>query len=193
MTTNGTEHGLDQGAGGSVPPVAAIPSYAETKAAEKTAADKARLDALDPVERRRQELSSPDGIYSKDPAKAKATMDEMRKLLASAATQDEKDAFANLPIGTLRDAHGVTAPDLPSHLKGQWSNEREAEGLIAMQEHGVSSDVVQQLHGWYVQRGISNMGQFGEEDVVAFREYASKRGLSSEFIEQLIEWHNGAS
>ena len=105
----------------------------------------------------------------------------------------DRDADRNLPVESLREAHGVTAPDLPASLRDQWSTEREAEGLIAMQENGVEPSVVQNLDGWYVQRGPLNLGRFGEADVAAFREYATKLGLAPEFIERLILWHGGAS
>jgi hypothetical protein len=146
-----------------------------------------------PAQRRLSELNdyqNEKGIYSKDPAAQKRAVEELHRLMAAEATQDEKDDYANLSVDKLREANGIERPDLPSNLRSAWSEENEAVALIALHEQGVAPETARQLHTWYIDRDVMNLGRFTEADVNDFREFA-KGKLSPEFIESLISWHGG--
>jgi len=164
---------------------------ASTKGAAAVAAREA-AEAETPVTRRIKELNAKDSpLWKIGTLEGDKARDELRKLIAEGATQDEKDAYANLPVSQLRERFGVEGPSrLPSQLRGEWNQEREAEYLIAFHEQGVAPETVKSVYTWYLDRAMQNLGNFGEEDGAAFREFA-KGKLPDDFVEKMIRYAAG--
>jgi hypothetical protein len=95
-------------------------------------------------------MRSPDGIYSKDPAKQKAAMAELRKMLAAEATPEEKQSIREAAGGSPQRVR-LTIPDergLPRVYQEQYEREypgHEQDFLLAAREDGLDRKLVREL------------------------------------------------
>jgi len=146
-------------------------------------------DAATPAQKRVKAANANPALWDQKHPDHQKARKELLDAIAADATQDERDAYANLPIAELRDRFRLKAPRIPSNLT--WNQEGEAEYLVAFHEQGVSPEAVRSLYTWYVDTGLANVGRFEPRHADEFRALAKKHGLSSEFTEKLIKFHAG--
>jgi hypothetical protein len=130
--------------------------YAPQQKAERDAAERAATEKMSPTQRKRQELmKAPDGIYSKDPAKQKAAMAELRKLLANDAEDpgrlnavlvNEQGVDPSEWSEALRSRFGIERPELYSVARGQDFDLHEGNALAYLAREGVAAGTVREIY-----------------------------------------------
>jgi hypothetical protein len=164
---------------------------ARAAAAEQSRAKEA---AQTPNQRRLAELNKPgdDGVFSSDPVKQKAAVAELRKLLAAEASEEEKQAVADAPIGKLREQYGVDPTKVPAHLRESWDAESEATVWATFSQQGLSPEFAKASYEWYVGHFTGALGRASNVDAGAmeaeFRELAAQHGVAADVVDALVDY-----
>lgn len=153
----------------------------------------AREAAASPDETRRLALTKDLTSGNLTAAERAQKTAELRELVASMATQEERQAFVDLPIETIRDAMGVQAPDLVPSLVEKWDVDGEAEILAGLHDAGVAPETARVLHNWYVgvfQGAMGDVANLNVETMEAdFRCLGKKHGVKPAAVEALVKAH----
>jgi hypothetical protein len=145
--------------------------YAEQQQNERAAAEAQKLATMTPTEKRINALNKPGdaGIYSKDPAKQKAAMVELRQLMASSETEEEKTARARLTVTERREQYGVEPPTLPKPYLENYNREFagwEPPLFDIAHEHGLAAEQVRGLRDAAIDLGqvVGDTGRSASEE-----------------------------
>jgi hypothetical protein len=164
---------------GTTPAPAAPPKKAEAPSTVPDAAKyEARLAAL-----------KNDPNYWKTGPEHDALMREQAQLMAALATDEEREALANLPVEKLRERAGVELNVLP-HIRENWSKEGEATLLGTLAVAGAPPEGVRALHTAYTSMYNDALGGVGNVDVAAqvenFRAIGQRHNVPSDVMERMI-------
>jgi hypothetical protein len=172
----------------------------EERAAENLKRNEAEAK-ITPSEARRRELNDPKneaGIYSKDPAKQRAAMVELKKILAAGDTPEERAALVESGIEGARGLYGFTAPpeyiatfgkDVVKNYEENFSG-HEAELLRHARVEAWDKSLVSDLREYGVRLGVEiSARQTGmTADEVAEFKAKFKGRLTAAQADQLIAW-----
>jgi len=170
-------------------PPAPEPSYNEQKKQEAATRETARVAALTPTERRREEITKDPKYLAGD----KALVNEMKRLIASQEKPEERTATT---LDEAREEFNVKTPDLlrSQWARDNWNTEDERVFLDTAHQNGWAPDLVQSLVSDYANATQGSMGVVTDAMVEAFNvKYKDK--LTQAEREALVKWikEGGAS
>jgi hypothetical protein len=151
---------------------------------------------VDPLEARRRELSDPtnaEGIFSADPAKQRAAVAELNRVLAGQMSEDDRQALVDSPVTELRQRYGVDHDQVLAPFRERRDEGAEQVTLQAFAQEGVSAEAVGEILTWYtgVFNGAGGLAENLNADQVEaeFRAIAKKHGLPAGLVENLVTYH----
>jgi hypothetical protein len=179
---------------GSTPPADAKP-HIEQQKEQAAAKESARVAALSPTERRLEELNrfdNPDGVHSRDEAKQKAAMTELRKLLA--ADPEEQSALGEATLEDNRERYGLRVPGehvLPKVYAEEYEQNfsgHEHDFFVAARQHGLDTGLVSELRDEGIRMAIRAQGAPVSEDQWAAFDAKFGRRLTKTQVTALKSW-----
>ena len=108
---------------------------------------------------------------------------ELRKHLAAEATEEEKQAIADAPVGQLREQYGVDQTKVMPVIQDRWDSEEEATVLATFSQQGVAPEAVKEMYSWWVSLFNGALGDAHNLDLAAteseFRAIAKRPSTTS--------------
>jgi hypothetical protein len=154
-----------------------------TVSTKDAAATKAEAAAkLTPAQRRQQEISRDPKYLAGD----KALVDEMKRVIASQETPEERGAT---PLNEAREEFNLTTPDLlrTPWARENWNPEDERVFLDTAHAQGWAPDLVQSLVSDYANATQGSMGEISPEMIETF--HAKYKGrLTQATRDGLVKW-----
>jgi hypothetical protein len=174
-----------------------VKPYVEQQKDQAAAKEAARVAALTPAQKRLEELNrfnNEAGIHSKDPAKQKAAMTELRRLLVSEESPEEKTALGETTLEDHRSRFGLHVPGehiLPKMHQAEYEERfsgHEADFLAASREHGLDRGLVAELRDEGIRMAVAAQGAPVSDE--AWEEFDTKFGgrLTKTQITALKSW-----
>ena len=161
----------------------------------KSAATPSTGEQPTPNQKRLAELNDPknqNGIFSKDPAKQKAAVVELRKALAAEATDEEKERIANAPIAELRDKFKIDPTRVLTVLRERWDEHAEGTVLATFAQQGIAPEAVSEVIDVYVQAFNGAVGNAVNVDAVKLeadaRAVFKKHNVPAEVVDTIVEY-----
>jgi hypothetical protein len=166
----------------------------------KSAATPSTGEQPTPNQKRLAELNDPkneNGIFSKDPAKQKAAVVELRKALAAEATDEEKERIANAPIAELRDQFKIDPTRVLPVLRERWNEHAEGTVLATFAQQGIAPEAVSEVMDVYVQAFNGALGSTVNVDAAKLeadaRAVFKRQNVPADVVDAIVEYEKTGS
>jgi len=149
-------------------PVDVFKAYAEQKAQETAAADKARYEKMSPAERHIETIRKHPAFFDFNDPRRDELMRNYRIALENAATPEEQAAAADVTLNEAREFYDVPPPTLPSNIEYSEYEPWERDALVMFRQEGFDSKTARGLRDLGVKLALQVDGAPLADDVIDY-------------------------